>query len=82
MKIWNQKNKLLIITQIINMIKKYNISLEEIINEYIKSYQTQFPTEQQILYVKQYNNFLSIKKQIENTVFTGEDDFIIINKTL
>lgn len=82
MKIWNQKNKLLIITQIINMIKKYHISIEEIIEEYINSYQTKFPTEHQILYIKQYNNFLTIKKQLENNIYMTEDDYIIINKTL
>jgi hypothetical protein len=80
MKIWNQKNKMLIITQIINMIKKYNISIDDIIKEYINAYKTQFPTDHQILYIKQYNYMCNLQKKIENYININDEDFVIINK--
>ena len=79
------------INEIINIIKKYNITIEDIIEEYSYKYEYQFSLEEQLKYKNQYkllNNHLTIKN-IENkkkednswfNKFTIIEDYINIAK--
>lgn len=86
----NEKIKKNFINEIINIIKKYNISIEEIINTYIERYQN-FNEKEKIQYILQYQNFTKYKILKENyNIITKDtsqnllfpytiiDDYIII----
>lgn len=83
------KNKF--INEIINIIKKYNITIEDIIEEYSYKYEYHFSLEEQLKYKNQYkllNKHLSLKN-IENknnekntwfNKFTIIEDYVNITK--
>lgn len=71
------KNKF--INEIINIIKKYNITIEDIIEEYSYKYEYQFSLEEQVKYKNQYkllNNHLTINNKINK----NDEDHIWFNK--
>lgn len=45
------------INEIVNIIKKYNISLDEIITAYITKYENQFNEKEKYIYKYQFYNF-------------------------
>lgn len=45
------------INEIVNIIKKYNISVDEIIIAYITKYENQFNEKEKFLYKTQFNTF-------------------------
>lgn len=53
-----KKNKHHFINEIINIIKKYNISIEDIIKAYISKYNMQFTSEEKIIHNIQYQKFI------------------------
>lgn len=53
-----KKNKYHFINEIINIIKKYNISIEDIIKAYINKYELQFTVEEKIIHNIQYQSFI------------------------
>ena len=58
-----KKNKHHFINEIINIIKKYNISIEEIIKAYINKYELHFTAEEKIIHNLQYQNFIKHSNQ-------------------
>ena len=57
MKVSSQIKKEKCLSEIINIIKKHNINITDIINTYIKNFQNSFTYEDKIL---QYNNYLAL----------------------
>jgi hypothetical protein len=84
-----KKNKHHFINEIINIIKKYNISIEDIIKAYITKYNVQFTSEEKIIHNLQYQRFIKyatddsiINKQSSNGYFLSNykiiDDYVLI----
>ena len=64
-----KKNKFHFINEIINIIKKHNISIEDIIKAYIQKYNLHFTSEERLIHNLQYQNFIK---------YANED--ILLNK--
>ena len=67
------------LSEIINIIKKHNISISDIVNSYIKNFQKSFTQEDRII---QYNNYLEfnnlntfIKNNIKKNI---NDDYVFL----
>lgn len=86
-KIHKPRNKC--INEIINIIKKYNITIEDIVEEYSYKYEYDFTLEEQLKYKNQYkllnghikSENLKKKKEFGNVwfnKFTIIEDYIII----
>lgn len=84
-----KKNKHHFINEIINIIKKYNISIEDIIKAYITKYNVQFTSEEKIIHNLQYQRFIKysnddtfINKSSNNGYFLSNykiiDDYVLI----
>jgi hypothetical protein len=82
-----KKNKFHFINEIINIIKKHNISLEEIIKAYIQKYNITFTSEERLIHNIQYQNFIKYAKDDlilnqPNTFLLAKykiiDDYILI----
>ncbi len=58
-----KKSKHHFINEIINIIKKYNISIEDIIKEYIYKYESNFSPEEKIIHNIQYQKFIKYSKE-------------------
>jgi hypothetical protein len=74
-----KKNKHHFINEIINIIKKYNISIEDIIKAYITKYNVQFTSEEKIIHNLQYQRF--IKYATDDSIIKYATDDSIINKS-
>lgn len=67
------------LSEIVNIIKKHNISISDIVNSYIKNFQKSFTQEDRII---QYNNYLEfnnlnifIKNNIKKNI---NDDYVFL----
>lgn len=67
------------LSEIINIIKKHNITVSDIVNSYIKNFQKSFSQEDRII---QYNNYLEfnnlnifIKNNIKKNI---NDDYVFL----
>jgi hypothetical protein len=67
------------LSEIINIIKKHNITVSDIVNSYIKNFQKSFSQEDRII---QYNNYLEfnnlnifIKNNIKKNI---HDDYVFL----
>jgi hypothetical protein len=58
-----KKSKHHFINEIINIIKKYNISIEDIVKEYIYKYESNFTSEEKIIHNIQYQKFIKYSKE-------------------
>lgn len=53
-----KKNKYHYINEIINIIKKHNISIDDIVKTYMEKYEMKFSPEDKIIHNNQYQNFM------------------------
>lgn len=80
-----KKNKFHFINEIINIIKKHNISIDEIIKAYIQKYNITFTSEERLIHKIQYQNFIKYANEdillnIPNSIAKYKiiEDYILI----
>jgi len=80
-----KKNKFHYINEIINIMKKHNLSIYDIIHEYIYKYEFQFNNEEKIINKKIYQNILMYQNNYnsnnwlkEFTIIENYDEFILL----
>jgi hypothetical protein len=63
------------ISEIINIIKKHNIKLSDIITTYIKTFNMNFSNEDKLIQYSNYLDFITIKDVLQKNI---KDDYIFI----
>jgi hypothetical protein len=63
------------ISEIINIIKKHNIKLSDIITTYIKTFNMNFSNEDKLIQYSNYLDFITIKDILQKNI---KDDYIFI----
>lgn len=83
-----KKNKFHYINEIINIMKKHNLSIYDIIHEYIYKYEVKFNNEERIINKQTYQNILmyhNLDKNLEKsnwlndfTIIDNYDEFMLL----
>jgi hypothetical protein len=75
MKVSSQIKKEKCLSEIINIIKKHNINITDIINTYIKNFQNSFTYEDKILQYNNYLQFVNLNTFIKKNI---NDDYVFL----
>lgn len=75
MKVSSQIKKEKCLSEIINIIKKHNINITDIINTYIKNFQNTFTHEDKILQYNNYLQFVNLNTFIKKNI---NDDYVFL----
>jgi hypothetical protein len=77
----NQSKKEKCIIEIVNIIKKYNLSLIDIIDSYINNYRDTFDVYDKIIHKKNIEVFIKCQVLLKNkfnSIINSDDDYVII----
>lgn len=75
MKVSSQIKKEKCLSEIINIIKKHNINITDIVNTYIKNFQNTFTHEDKILQYNNYLQFVNLNTFIKKNI---NDDYVFL----